>query len=66
MSRGEAIKKISLDQHIHDTAGIECKKDASVLDESPKAYKDIDAVIAAQSELIDVVHTLKQVLVVKG
>lgn len=66
MSRGEAIKKISLEEHIQDTQGVECKKDASVLDESPKAYKDIDAVMKAQEDLVEIVHTLKQVLCVKG
>jgi len=45
---------------------VECRKDSSVLDETPGAYKDIDAVIAAQADLVDVVHTLKQVLCVKG
>jgi len=66
MSRGEAIKKITLEQHAEDTAGVECKKDASVLDESPKAYKPIEAVMAAQADLVEIVHTLKQVLCVKG
>jgi tRNA-splicing ligase RtcB len=66
MSRGEAIKKITIEQHEADTAGVECKKDASVLDESPKAYKPIDAVMAAQAELVEIVFTLKQVLCVKG
>lgn len=66
MSRGEAIKKITLDEHCADTVGVECKKDASVIDESPKAYKDIDAVMAAQADLVEIVHTLKQVLCVKG
>jgi tRNA-splicing ligase RtcB (3'-phosphate/5'-hydroxy nucleic acid ligase) len=66
MSRGEAFKKISLEQHAEDTAGVECKKDASVLDESPKAYKPIEKVMAAQNDLVEIVHTLKQVLCVKG
>lgn len=66
MSRGQAIKEISLEQHATDTAGVECKKDASVLDESPRAYKDIDAVMKAQEDLVEIVHTLKQVLCVKG
>ena len=48
------------------TAGVECRKDADVIDEIPMAYKDIDAVMAAQSELVDVVHTLRQVVCVKG
>ena len=66
MSRGEAIKKITLEQHEFDTAGVECRKDASVLDESPKAYKPIEAVMAAQKDLVEIVHLLKQVLCVKG
>lgn len=66
MSRTQASKEITLEQHAIDTAGIECRKDIEVLDESPRAYKDIDAVMAAQSDLIEVVHTLKQVLCVKG
>jgi tRNA-splicing ligase RtcB len=45
---------------------VECRKDQGVIDETPMAYKDIDAVIAAQSDLIEVVHTLKQVVCVKG
>jgi tRNA-splicing ligase RtcB len=46
--------------------GVECRKDAGVIDETPGAYKDIDAVMAAQSDLVEVVHTLQQVLCVKG
>ncbi|MFP5304297.1 MAG: RtcB family protein, partial [Gammaproteobacteria bacterium] len=48
------------------TAGIECRKDAGVVDEIPGAYKDIDAVMANQTDLVEIVHTLKQVLCVKG
>lgn len=66
MSRGEAKRQISLADHEAATVGVECRKDAGVLDESPAAYKDIDAVMAAQVDLIEVVHTLKQVLCVKG
>ncbi|MBM3557878.1 MAG: RtcB family protein [Alphaproteobacteria bacterium] len=66
MSRTQARKMFSLDDHVRATAGIECRKDVSVLDETPGAYKDIDAVMRAQSDLVDVVHTLKQVLCVKG
>lgn len=66
MSRGEARRRFSLDDHARATEGVECRKDADVIDETPMAYKDIDAVIAAQSDLIEVVHTLKQVLCVKG
>lgn len=66
MSRGEAKRTFTLKDHREATEGVECKKDASVIDETPQAYKDIDAVMAAQSELVEVVHTLKQVLCVKG
>ena len=66
MSRNEAKRRFSVDDHIKATAGVECRKDADVIDETPMAYKDIDAVMAAQHDLVDVVHTLKQVLCVKG
>lgn len=66
MSRGKAQKSISLEDHALATAGVECRKDADVLDESPAAYKDIDKVMAAQSDLVEIVHTLKQVICVKG
>lgn len=66
MSRTEAKKRFTIEDHERDTAGVECRKDAEVIDETPQAYKDIDAVIAAESDLIDVVHTLKQVVCVKG
>ena len=52
--------------HVAATEGAECRKDAGVIDETPMAYKDIDAVMAAQSDLVDVVHTLRQVVCVKG
>ena len=66
MSRTEAKKRFSLEDHAAATEGVECRKDESVLDETPGAYKDIDAVMAAQSDLVDVVHTLKQIVCVKG
>lgn len=66
MSRTKAAQTISIEDHISATLGVECRKDASVLDESPAAYKDIDAVMAAQAELVDIVHTLKQIVCVKG
>ncbi len=66
MSRNAAVKRFTLEDHALATAGVECRKDADVLDETPGAYKDIDAVMAAQSELVEVVHTLKQVVCVKG
>jgi len=66
MSRSEAKRRFTLDDHVRATAGVECRKDTGVIDETPAAYKDIDAVMAAQSDLVEVVHTLKQVLCVKG
>ena len=66
MSRTEAKKRITLAEHREATEGVECRKDKDVIDESPRAYKDIDAVMAAQHDLVEVVHTLKQVLCVKG
>ena len=66
MSRTKARELITLEEHRRATESVECRKDKSVLDESPRAYKDIDAVIRAQSDLVEVVHTLKQVVCVKG
>lgn len=66
MSRGEAKRRFTLADHEAATAGVECRKDEDVIDETPAAYKDIDAVMAAQSDLVDIVHTLKQVVCVKG
>lgn len=66
MSRTAAKKVITLEDHIRATEGVECRKDVGVIDESPAAYKNIDAVMAAQTDLVDVVFTLKQVLCVKG
>ncbi|MCW2392432.1 tRNA-splicing ligase RtcB [Sphingobium sp. B1D7B] len=66
MSRTQAKKLVTLDEHIADTAGVECRKDEGVIDETPKAYKPIEAVMAAQADLVEIVHTLKQVVCVKG
>lgn len=66
MSRGEAKRRFTLEQHIEATRGVECRKDADVIDETPMAYKPIEAVMEAQRDLVDVVHTLKQVVCVKG
>lgn len=66
MSRTEAKQRITLKDHRAATEGIECRKDKAVIDESPAAYKDISSVIAAQTDLIEVVHTLRQVVNVKG
>ena len=66
MSRGEAKRRFTVEDHAAATRHVECRKDADVLDETPMAYKDIDAVMDAQSDLVDVVHTLRQVVCVKG
>jgi tRNA-splicing ligase RtcB len=66
MSRNEAKRRFSVADHEAATRGVECRKDADVIDETPAAYKPIDAVMAAQSDLVEVVHTLKQVVCVKG
>jgi tRNA-splicing ligase RtcB len=66
MSRGEAKRRFTLADHRAATEGVECRKDKDVIDETPAAYKDIDAVMAAQQDLVEVVHTLKQVVCVKG
>lgn len=65
-SRGEAKRLFTLEDHYKATEGVECRKDMSVLDETPAAYKDIDDVMAAAGDLVEVVHTLRQVICVKG
>jgi tRNA-splicing ligase RtcB len=66
MSRTKAKKVFSLADHAAATAGVECRKDEDVIDETPGAYKAIDDVMAAQADLVDIVYTLKQVVCVKG
>jgi tRNA-splicing ligase RtcB len=66
MSRSKAKQKFTLDDLREQTAGVECRKDSGVIDEIPKAYKDIDKVMANQADLVEVVAELKQVLCVKG
>lgn len=66
MSRGEAKRRFTRQDLAEQTRGVECRKDKGVLDEIPGAYKDIDAVMTDQTDLVDVVHPLKQVLTVKG
>jgi tRNA-splicing ligase RtcB len=66
MSRTEAKRRFSEADVARQTAGVECRKDAGVVDEIPGAYKPIDEVMANQSDLVEVVHTLKQVVCVKG
>src|SRR5438270_10404368 len=65
MSRAEAKRRFTLDDHAKATAGVECRKDADVIDETPMAYKSIDAVMEAQRDLVDIMHTLRQVVCVK-
>ena len=66
MSRNQAKRTFSLADHASATEGVECRKDADVIDETPGAYKPIGAVMAAQEDLVEIVHTLKQVVCVKG
>ena len=66
MSRNEAKKTFSVEDHIRMTDGVECRKDKDVIDETPAAYKPIEAVMAAQSDLVEILHTLRQVVCVKG
>jgi len=66
MSRNEAKRRFTVNDHIEATRGVECRKDESVLDETPNAYKNIDDVMNAQKDLVEIVHTLKQVVCVKG
>ena len=66
MSRGEAKRRFTVEDLREQTEGVECRKDAGVLDEIPGAYKDIERVMADQRDLVEVVAELKQVLCVKG
>ena len=66
MSRTEARRRFTVEDHARMTDGVECRKDADVIDETPAAYKPIEAVMAAQADLVEIVHTLRQVVCVKG
>ncbi|MCP4387364.1 MAG: RtcB family protein [Gammaproteobacteria bacterium] len=66
MSRTAARKQFTQEDLVHQTEGVECRKDKGVIDEIPGAYKDIDQVMENQVDLVETVHTLKQVLCVKG
>lgn len=66
MSRAEAKRRFSITDLIAQTEGVECRKDEGVIDEIPASYKDIDQVMANQTDLVEVVHQLKQVLCIKG
>jgi len=66
MSRTRAKAMITIEDHVKATAHVECRKDKDVIDESPAAYKPIDQVMAAQADLVEIMHTLRQVVCVKG
>jgi tRNA-splicing ligase RtcB len=66
MSRKEARKTFTVEDHMKATEGLECIKDESVLDETTGAYKDIDAVMAAEKDLVQPIHTLRSIICVKG
>ena len=66
MSRGAAKGKYTEQDVERLTKGVECRKDSGVIDEIPAAYKDIDAVMEAQKDLVEPIHTLRQVVCVKG
>ena len=66
MSRTQARRQYTAEHLAEQTMGIECRKDSGVVDEIPSAYKDIDEVMANQSDLVKIVHTLRQVVNVKG
>lgn len=66
MSRTEAKKTITKEMHEAAVKGVDCRLDDDVIDESPAAYKNIDAVMESQKDLVEVVHVLKQVVCVKG
>ncbi len=66
MSRRKAKESFTLADHAAATRHVECRKDAEVIDETPMAYKPIDVVMEAQKDLVEIVHTLRQVVCVKG
>ena len=66
MSRTEARRRFTVDGPHRGDRGVECRKDEDVIDETPAAYKPIDAVMEAQRDLVEIVHTLRQVVCVKG
>jgi tRNA-splicing ligase RtcB len=66
MSRGKARQAFTAKDLAYQTKGVECRKDAGVIDEAPKAYKDIRRVMEQQQDLVEIVAELKQVVCVKG
>lgn len=66
MSRTEAKKKFTIEDLIKQTNGVECRKDNGVIDEIPSAYKSIDKVMENQKDLVEIVHSLRQLICIKG
>lgn len=66
MSRHEAKRRVPVEDQAIATRGVECRKEAGVIDEIPMAYKEIDSLMEAQRDLVEAVHTLRQVVCVKG
>jgi tRNA-splicing ligase RtcB len=66
MSRTEARRRFDVNDLAQQTDGVECRKDRGVIDEAPKAYKNIDRVMAQQQDLVEIVAELKQIVCVKG
>jgi tRNA-splicing ligase RtcB len=66
MSRNEAKRRFTIADHVRPPPASSAARTPGVIDETPMAYKDIDAVMAAQADLVDIVHTLRQVVCVKG
>jgi tRNA-splicing ligase RtcB len=66
MSRTAARKKFTLEDILKQTSGVECRKDIGIVDEIPESYKSIDTVMKNQEDLVEIVHTLKQILCIKG
>ena len=66
MSRSEAKRRVSLPDHLQALGKVECRRDEGLIDETPSAYKNIEKVMEAQSDLVEIMYTLKQILCVKG
>ena len=66
MSRGAAKRQFTVDDLAAQTAGVECRKDSGVVDEIPEAYKNLQEVMAQQTDLVEVVHKLDTLVCVKG
>jgi tRNA-splicing ligase RtcB len=66
MSRTKAKELVNLDEHLAALKGVECRMDEELIDETPSAYKDIEKVMNAQKDLVEIIYTLKQIVCVKG